>query len=111
MHVHAYWFMTGYQFTTKLFWQLTFARIVLFNFDLVGFSAAGCLLFLFTFTLSDLAVLLYLCELATSIHGKVFSTKFVKRKDFPPGEAWRVENYAYYPTGFAMYTESIELTA
>ena len=41
-------------------------------------------IFVLSFLLGDLAVVLYLCELAFVTHGKVFSVKFEADPDNPP---------------------------
>ena len=58
--------------------QMAVLSVVLynFNFDLIGPTVLGLLIFVFIWLPSDLAVVLHLRELAIATHGKVFSVKF-----------------------------------
>lgn len=63
------------------FIQLAFLFIAINRFSLPFLNLPALLIFMFSLCLSDLAIVLYLCELAIATHGKVFSFKFVEVPD------------------------------
>lgn len=99
LSAHTHWNMIGFQFIANFYAQMTILTVILYNFNVAGFSVQGGIVLLLELLLSDLAVLVYLRNLAISKHGKVFSVKFEHKNEFssfqtPPG-ADRNFHYVY----------------
>ena len=68
--------MSAIIFLSIWFWQLVFLASIHSNFDHVGLSGGECLVFLFAWLLSDLAVMVHPLELLA--RGRGLSDKFKK---------------------------------
>ena len=81
-----FWLCIVEQFWANFFFEL--ATLILafdiFRLNRSCLSIPMLFIFLMTFLLSDLAIVLYLCELALTTHGKLFSVKFEEDPNAKP---------------------------